>query len=130
MNLSESQVKEIIERMEILIAQKRMKKKEFYEKSGISSSLYSQWNTGAVKPSMRFLAQAADVLDVSIEFLTTGKEKTPSGDGEREIGFDDFTYAMHDHSGDLTDQDKEILLQMARQLAAANRRKPKDGETD
>lgn len=128
MNLSESQVKEIIERMEILIAQKRMKKKEFYEKSGISSSLYSQWNTGAVKPSMRFLAQAADVLDVSIEFLTTGKEKTPS-DGERDIGFDDFTYAMHDHSGDLTDQDKEILLQMARQLAAANRRKT-NGETD
>lgn len=59
-----------------------------------------------------------------------GIEKAPSDDREREIGFDDFTYAMHDHSADLTEQDKEILLQMARQLAAANRRKPKDGETD
>ena len=129
MNLSKSQVKEIIDRMEILIAQRRMKKKDFYEKSGISSSLYSQWNTYTTKPSMRLLAQAADALEVSVEYILYGAEKTPSIDGERVIKLDDFTYAMHDHVGDLTEKDKEILLQMAKQLAEANRRNA-NGETD
>lgn len=82
-NLSENQIKEMIERMEMLIAQKRMKKKDFYAASGISSSLYSQWNTGAVKPSLRFITQSADVLGVSANYLMYGKEKAPpKGDAE------------------------------------------------
>jgi hypothetical protein len=56
-------------------------------------------------------------------------EKAPADNSEREIGFDDFSFAMHRHSGDLTEKDKEILLSMANQLAEANKRKT-NGETD
>lgn len=77
--LSEIQVKEIMARMETLIARKGMKKKDFYAASGISSSLYSQWNTGTVKPSLRLLAQAAEVLGVDVDFLIDGKAKEPAG---------------------------------------------------
>ncbi len=85
MNLSETQIREMIERIEMLIAQKRMKKKDFYAASGISSSLYSQWNTGAVKPSLRFITQAADVLEVSANYLMYGKEKAPSASDDAEL---------------------------------------------
>lgn len=97
---------------------------------GMSRSLITDLKSGRKKGITAATAQKiADYFHVSVDRVIDGKEKTPSDDGERQIGFDDFTYAMHDHSGDLTDQDKEILLQMARQLAAANRRKT-NGETD
>lgn len=56
--------------------------------------------------------------------------KIPSQTSSREITFDDFTYAMHGESKKLTDKDKEILLSMARQLAAAHEKKVKNGEAD
>lgn len=123
MKLSEIQVKEIMARMETLIARKGMNKKDFYAASGISSSLYSQWNTGTVKPSLRLLAQAAETLGVEVDALINGKKEAPSEVGEREIGFDDFTFAMHNHSGVLTQKDKDILLSSAQQLADAHRKK-------
>ena len=42
----------------------------------------------------------------------------------------DFTYAMHNHSGNLTDKDKEILLSMAQQLADAHRKKDAVGDSE
>ena len=33
------------------------------------------------------------------------------------IQLDDFTCELHNHSGELTDRDKDILCQMAQQLA-------------
>ena len=61
----------------------------------------------------------AEYLDISVDILLTGKEKAPAPEGEREIGFDDFTYAMQNEAKELTDEDKEVLLSMARQLRAA-----------
>ena len=74
------------------------------------------------------LAKIADYLGVTTDYLLTGeKEKAPT-DGEREITFDDFTYAMQNESKDLTDADKQILLSMAKQLNDA--RKKKNGESN
>lgn len=52
---------------------------------------------------------------VPVSDLTEEKEKAPT-DGEREITFDDFTFAMQNESKDLTEAGKQILLSMARQL--------------
>jgi transcriptional regulator with XRE-family HTH domain len=57
-------------------------------------------------------------------------KKMPAGHGEQKIKLDDFTYAMHNHSGDLSEKDKSILLSMAEQLAAANRKRKQDEKTD
>ena len=40
-------------------------------------------------------------------------EKTPA---EADVTFDDFTYAMHSESKELTEENKNMLLDMARML--------------
>lgn len=62
------------------------------------------------------LAIIADILDTTPEYLkgeTDVKEKTPA---EADVTFDDFTYAMYDESRELTEDDKNMLLDMARML--------------
>lgn len=46
------------------------------------------------------------------------KEKAPTQEDEREIGFDDFTYAFYEESKDLPDEKKKMLLEMARFMKA------------
>lgn len=56
-----------------------MSKEDFYKASGISSASFSQWNTGIHAPTKKKLAQAANVLGVSLEYLLTGEtKKAPS----------------------------------------------------
>lgn len=74
MKLSRDQVEEMIRRIEHEIARQKMLKKDFYEKSGVSSSLYSQWNTGSVNPTMKSVGQIAAALGVSVEYLTGQEE--------------------------------------------------------
>lgn len=71
----EIDVKSVIKRIEIRLTEINMKKAEFYDKSGISSASYSQWNTGTNIPSMKKLKCAADCIGVSVEYLLTGQEK-------------------------------------------------------
>lgn len=55
---------------------------------GVSSGVYSQWNTGTTKPSAKRIAKIAEVLDVSVEYLLTGAKKettaVPKNDGVSE----------------------------------------------
>ena len=44
---------------------------------------------------------------------TNNIEKTPA---EADVTFDDFTYAMHSESKELTEENKNMLLDMARML--------------
>ena len=66
----------IVERIELLIAKQGMKKAEFYKKSGISSALYSQWNTVAHCPSLVKLQGAADALGVDLADLIPNLEES------------------------------------------------------
>lgn len=60
-------------------------------------------------------------LDIPLQSLLDPDSvpNTPTEPETREIGFDDFTYAMQNETKDLTNEDKELLLSMARQLKAA-----------
>ena len=70
----------------------------------------------------------AAYFGVSVGFLLgTETKKAPTPEGEREITFDDFTFAMQNESKDLTEADKQILLSMAKQLNDA--RKKRNGES-
>ena len=68
-------VKEVIKRVEVRLAEIGMSKAEFYRKSGISSASFSQWNTGVNSPSMKKLKNASDCLGVSLNYLLTGEQK-------------------------------------------------------
>lgn len=78
----------MLSRIELRMAELNMSKQSFYEKSGISSASFSQWNTGAYKPSVKKIKSAAKALDTSVEYLLTGagpgdiKKERPAENGE------------------------------------------------
>lgn len=83
---------------------------------GLSNSLPTAWKKRGLTPQGETLNKIADYFGVTTDYLlgSTQKEKTDS----EKIGFDDFTYAMHSESQELTEVDKALLLSMARQLNA------------
>ena len=105
----------VLRRIEIRLAEIEMPKQVFYEKSGISSGSYSQWNTGMHSPSLKKLQKAALVLGVPVEYLLYGdapvasqgakKAPDPEIEGGREA-----KKALMDALNDLTDEQCEKLL--------------------
>ena len=96
---------------------------------GFRRSVLSDLKNGRKKSlDTTTLIKIAEYFNVSVDYLLTGEEakKAPT-DGEREITFDDFTFAMQNESKDLTEADKQVLLSMAKQLNDA--RKKKNGES-
>ena len=80
MNFTSDQISQIIERIELQIGKKGLKKYDFYAESGVSSSLYSQWNTGKKQPTSKKLGEIANYLGVSLEYLLYGTEEKVSDD--------------------------------------------------
>ena len=111
----------IVSRINGLLAEKGISKRDFYQDCGITSASYSLWNTGKTTPRMKNLEVIADYLETTTDYLLTGlgeKEKAPTQEGEREIGFDEFNYAFYEESKDLPDEKKKMLLEMARFMKA------------
>ena len=82
----------VLARINLCIEIRGWTKEEFYEKSGIKSASFSQWNTKRHMPTKKKLLQAAECLGVSLEYLLTGdseKADTNRGGGfsGREIEF-------------------------------------------
>ena len=97
----------VLRRIEIRLAEIEMPKQVFYEKSGISSGSYSQWNTGMHSPSLKKLQKAALVLGVPVEYLLYGDAPAASqgakiapateGEGSREA-VSNFISATNDRA--------------------------------
>lgn len=90
------------------------------EQIGLSRTSVVKWKAGTT-PSGATLNKIARYFGVSVDYLLGNeqKEKAPSQNEKNpeDITFDDFTYAMHNESGNLSEEDKEILLNLARDLA-------------
>lgn len=105
----------VLRRIEIRLAEIEMPKQVFYEKSGVSSGSYSQWNTGMHSPSLKKLQKAALVLGVPVEYLlygdapaaSEGAKKAPDPEIE---GGSQAKKALMDALNDLTDEQCEKLL--------------------
>lgn len=82
---------------------------------GLSKSTPTAWKKQGITPQAAQLQKIADYFGVSVDYLC-GKKETPAESGERTLTFDDFTYAMHEASKNLSERDKQILLGMAEQL--------------
>lgn len=103
----------VLRRIEIRLAEIEMPKQVFYEKSGISSGSYSQWNTGMHSPSLKKLQKAALVLGVPVEYLlygdapaaSEGAKKAPDPEIEGVMGDEDLKEAVEL----LKKMDKETL---------------------
>ena len=87
----------------------------------------SNWENDQNNPDPNTIQHLCWALDVQPNYFLGDDEDLPS---PKDITLDDFTYAMHNHSGNLTDKDKEILLSMAQQLADAHRKKDAVGDSE
>jgi len=61
------ETKEIVRQIELRLAELGIKKGEFYKLTGVSSSSFSQWNTGIAQPSRDALHRIDAVLGTSFE---------------------------------------------------------------
>ena len=89
-------------------------------KIGFNRASVTVWKNTGKAPKQELLLKIADFFGVTTDYLLTGDEnkKAPTHEGEREIGFDDFTYAFYEESKDLPDEKKKMLLEMARFMKA------------
>ena len=112
-------VSTILKRIELRRIELGMSKTEFYEKSGISSATYSQWNTNTFQPSRRKLMAAASALKMTYEELvgqeTTIEQKeippTKKVDGMEEELIQIFRLVPDDLKAGILAQIKAVLVQ-------------------
>ncbi|MBQ7283973.1 MAG: helix-turn-helix transcriptional regulator, partial [Oscillospiraceae bacterium] len=72
----------------------------------------TKWKNGSV-PTGETLQKLADYFGVSVDYLLNEETKKSPAEAEDKITCDDFTYAMYNHSADLTEEEKKMLLEMA-----------------
>lgn len=96
-----------------LIGDERGAKAKFSKALNLPSSALGDWQNGRNKSYLKKLSEIANYFNVSVDYLLGNEEKTPA---EPDVTFDDFTYAMHNESKELSDADKEMLLEMARMM--------------
>ena len=92
---------------------------------GVSRTAWHKWESGAT-PNGKTLSAIAEYFGVSTDYLLTGEEKKEHAvQTEPDITFDDFTYAMNNASGKLSQEEKDVLLGMAKQFEAARKLREK-----
>lgn len=101
-----------VDRVKEICKQRKIAISKLEKDLGFSNGYVGQLRKG-VFPADR-LARIANYFGVSIDYLLTGEEKAPTESGEREVSFDDFTYAMFDEGKELTEENKQKLLEMAK----------------
>lgn len=82
----------------------------------VSRSRIGMYETGSREPDLETCEAIADIFNVDMDYLmgrTNVERKDPILPPD-EIGYNDFTYALFHESKELTDENKEKLLEMAR----------------
>lgn len=92
-----------IEKINLQLAKHSMSGADLERKIGVSRSVYSQWNTGRTKPSMKRLKQIAELFDIQVEDLLPDNEKTAVASDARAVTDDDIKFAFFGTT-DITDE--------------------------
>lgn len=88
----------------------------FASKLGVSQSTVGMWESGQREPNFKTTEKIANYFNVSTDYLLGITDERNSSSDNDDIGFDDFTYAMHNETKELTEDDKQMLLGMAKML--------------
>jgi transcriptional regulator with XRE-family HTH domain len=100
----------IYERIEFLIASKKLTKKAFCEDIKISTGNLGDWRTGKTHPSANILIDIAKYFDVSLDWLMIGKDRMPERvkeSGERY--FLGLLWQSECHEEELSEQEKAFI---------------------
>lgn len=82
---------------------------------GLSRASVNGWKNGKI-PTDANQIKIASYFDISVAELMSEHKETPAltEKNGRDIEFDDFTYALHNETKELTDENKQKLLEMAK----------------
>lgn len=105
-----------------LCARKGVSTSRAAEDIHLSRSTVSKWKTGSV-PSGATLQKLAEYFDVSTDYLLRGEPTSPEIDPE--LTLDDFTYALCNETKELTWEQKQCLLELAREFKKEQEREEK-----
>lgn len=83
---------------------------------GMAESTISLYENEKRKIDTDMLIKFANYFNVSTDYLLGITDERNSSSDNDDIGFDDFTYAMHNETKELTEDDKQMLLGMAKML--------------
>lgn len=112
----------LTKRIDSVLDEKGITKKDFYSNCGITSSAYSQWNTGKTEPRKATLQKVSEYLKVNYEWLASGageKEKVPTPVSESGQDRNIIKIAGRDGSfveRELTDDQLALMKNMLDQL--------------
>lgn len=81
---------------------------------GCSSGSVTAWKNGRM-PKWGTLEKIANYFGVTVDYLI-GNDVSVKDTNSDNITFDDFTYALHNETQGLSDEDKKMLLEMAKML--------------
>ena len=96
---------------------------------GITAGAVGLYEQNRREPDNNTVKQLARIFNVTIDYLLGFDDNFSSeptivssyNGGDSELTFDDFTYAMHNESQTLTEDQKQILLNMAKALNNSNK---------
>lgn len=98
----------VMVRLKELRKEKGLSQKELADIFSVSQGTIANWENGRRIMDIETAKSISDFFGVTIDYLL-GKEKQPE-----EITFDDFTYSFHNETKELTEENKQKLLELAR----------------
>lgn len=101
----------MMETLRLLRRERNMTLRELGKLVGVAESTMSQYETGKREPDYHTLVKLANIFGVTTDYLLRGQ---PEGKRSDDITFDDFTYAMYGETRELTEENKQKLLELAR----------------
>lgn len=104
---------EVTKRIDNVLREKGISKKDFYEACDITSSAYSQWNTGKTEPRTAKLKEISNYLNIMYEWLAFGvgkKEKAPTPEGERDHAIDHIDDELKEYLDELRSRSEMRML--------------------
>lgn len=104
----------IAERIKATAKKKNIALKKLLSDTGLGANTMANMKTSM--PKSDSLAKIADYLEVTVDYLLGRTDDPNQKPDESNIRFDEFEFAMHNETKDLSDDDKNMLLDMARIL--------------
>ena len=92
----------------------KLSQKELAKMLYISQQAYAQYETGASSPNPETLKRIAEILQVSLDDLLENARTV--NDPRDEMRNDDFSFALYNETKDLTQEQRQLILDLARQL--------------
>lgn len=104
------------DKVKLLREREGLKQSEFGKALKVSDKAISMWENNQRVPKMGVVSKIAAYFGVSIDYLVNDTEEYAE-----EITFDDFDFALKAETKELTEEQKNILLNMAKMLRDQNK---------